>query len=176
MKSRLHTFAEATPDASNPQKSHPEPILKSKLLFFSSLLGYRDTALYAGRRPVGKCEVRTQGLCCQRSVFLSFVAYFERKNTTMDLTIDLSEQIAAALEAQARAAHMPLESYLSKIVVRALHSQDPGGGIPEQSAGQPLTPKKSAYGLLAKYGPGPMEKEIDDNRREMFSGFGELAP
>jgi hypothetical protein len=93
----------------------------------------------------------------------------------MNVTIDLSEQNAAALEAQARAAHMPPERYLSKIVARALHSRTPGE-TPEESAEQPLKPKKSAYGLLAKYGPGPTEEEIDENRREMFSGFGELAP
>ena len=86
----------------------------------------------------------------------------------MNVTIDLSEQNAAALEAQARAAHMPPESYLSKIVERALHA--------DRAADQPLKPKKSAYGLLARYGPGPTEQEIDENRREMFSGFGELAP
>ena len=44
----------------------------------------------------------------------------------MNVTIDLSEQNAAALEAQARAAHMPPASYLSKIVARALHGQHPG--------------------------------------------------
>jgi hypothetical protein len=38
-------------------------------------------------------------------------------------------------------------------------------------AAQPVKPKKSAYGLLAKYGPGPTEDEIDENRREMFRGF-----
>jgi hypothetical protein len=32
-------------------------------------------------------------------------------------------------------------------------------------------PKKSAYGLLAKYGPGPSGAEIDQNRQEMFHGF-----
>jgi hypothetical protein len=86
----------------------------------------------------------------------------------MNVTIDLSEQNAAALEAQARAAHMPPERYLGKIVARALHGDQP--------VEQPLKPKKSAYGLLAEYGPGPTEEEIDENRREMFSGFGELAP
>jgi hypothetical protein len=86
----------------------------------------------------------------------------------MNVTIDLSEQNAAALEAQARAAHLPLESFLNKIVERALQGDQP--------AEQPLKPKKSAYGLLAKYGPGPTEEEIDENRREMFSGFGEIAP
>ena len=38
----------------------------------------------------------------------------------MNLTIDLSEQDAAALEAQARAARMPTERYLAHIVARAL--------------------------------------------------------
>jgi hypothetical protein len=38
----------------------------------------------------------------------------------MNLTIDLSEQNAAALEAQARAARMPAERYLAHIVERAL--------------------------------------------------------
>jgi hypothetical protein len=32
-----------------------------------------------------------------------------------------------------------------------------------------VKPKKSAFGLLARYGPGPTEEEIDANRREMFS-------
>jgi hypothetical protein len=34
-----------------------------------------------------------------------------------------------------------------------------------------LKPKKSAFGLLAKYGPGPSEQEIDESRREMFRKF-----
>jgi hypothetical protein len=45
----------------------------------------------------------------------------------MNMTIDLSEQYAAALEAQARAARMPTERYLAHIVTRALerrHRQD----------------------------------------------------
>ena len=91
----------------------------------------------------------------------------------MNVTIELSEQNAAALEA--RAAHMLPERYLSKIVARALNSQHPGE-TPEHSAGQQLKLKKSAYGLLAKYGPGPTEEEIDENRREMFRGFGEFTP
>ena len=40
----------------------------------------------------------------------------------------------------------------------------------------PPPPKKSAYGLLAKYGPGPTEEEISESRREMFSGFAEDLP
>jgi hypothetical protein len=89
----------------------------------------------------------------------------------MHVTIDLSEQNAAALAAQARAAHMPKESYLQGLVERALHGQPL-----ETEHGRRLKPKKSAYGLLAKYGPGPTEEQIDENRREMFSGFGSGVP
>ena len=45
-----------------------------------------------------------------------------------------------------------------------------------EAPAQPAMPRKSAYGLLAKYGPGPTEEEIDENRREMFRGFGEDLP
>jgi hypothetical protein len=41
----------------------------------------------------------------------------------MNLTIDLSEQNAAALEVQARAARMPAEHYLAHVVARALERQ-----------------------------------------------------
>ena len=41
----------------------------------------------------------------------------------MNLTIDLSEQNAAALEAQARSARMPAEDYLARIVALALERQ-----------------------------------------------------
>ena len=41
----------------------------------------------------------------------------------MNLTIDLSEQNAAALEAQARAARMPAGDYFARIVARALERQ-----------------------------------------------------
>ena len=36
--------------------------------------------------------------------------------------------------------------------------------------------RKSAYGLLARYGPGPTDAEIDENRKEMFQGFAEDRP
>jgi hypothetical protein len=93
----------------------------------------------------------------------------------MNVTIVLSEQTAAALEEQARAAHMPAERYASKIVESALRNER-SHSTHEQPPGQPLKPRKPAYGLLAKYGPGPTREEIDENRREMFSGFGEIAP
>jgi DNA/RNA-binding domain of Phe-tRNA-synthetase-like protein len=41
----------------------------------------------------------------------------------MNLTIDLSEQNAAELEAEARAARMPADRYLAQIVAHALESR-----------------------------------------------------
>jgi hypothetical protein len=41
----------------------------------------------------------------------------------MNLTIDLSEQSAAELEAQARAARMPADRYLAEVVAHALESR-----------------------------------------------------
>jgi hypothetical protein len=41
----------------------------------------------------------------------------------MNLTIDLSDNNAAELEAQARAAHMPTDRYLAEIVAHALESR-----------------------------------------------------
>jgi hypothetical protein len=34
-------------------------------------------------------------------------------------------------------------------------------------------PLKSAYGLLAEYGPAPSAEEIDENQRDIFRRFGE---
>jgi hypothetical protein len=44
----------------------------------------------------------------------------------MNLTIDLPEQKAAALPAQARAVNMPTERYLAEIVERALDNRHRG--------------------------------------------------
>lgn len=93
----------------------------------------------------------------------------------MRLTIDLSDQDAAALDERARAADIPRERYAARIVERALHHEQIDDAT-ELAAGIVSKARKSAYGLLAKYGPGPTEEEIDENRREMFRGFGELAP
>jgi len=79
--------------------------------------------------------------------------------------IQLPDEQAAALIAKAAAQGLSLEDWLGKLAATAT----PAGE-------QRLKPKKSAYGLLAKYGPGPTEEEIDENRREMFHGFGEDVP
>ena len=75
----------------------------------------------------------------------------------MTLTIELPDEQVAALKAKAAAQGLTLEAWLRKLA----------------EEGAPTKPKKSAYGLLAKYGPGPSAEEIDENRKEMFRGFAE---
>jgi hypothetical protein len=78
--------------------------------------------------------------------------------------IDLPDEQAAALKAKAAAQGLTLEGWFRMIA-----------GQEAPPAGKPA-PRKSAYGLLASYGPGPSEADIDENRREMFQGFAEDAP
>ena len=77
----------------------------------------------------------------------------------MTITIELEEEQVAALRAKALAEGLSLEGWLRKIV--------------DQEADPPRKPLKSAYGILAEFGPGPSAEEIDENRRDMFKGFGE---
>jgi hypothetical protein len=64
---------------------------------------------------------------------------------------------------------MPKESYLQELVERALHRQP----VKTQN-GQRLKPKKSSYGLLAKYGPGPTDEEIDEAAGRCFAASASL--
>jgi hypothetical protein len=77
----------------------------------------------------------------------------------MTITIELAEEQVEALEAKALAVGLSLEGWLQRIV--------------DREAEPPRKPLKSARGILAKYGPGPSAEEIDENRRDMFKGFGE---
>jgi hypothetical protein len=74
-------------------------------------------------------------------------------------TIELPYDQIAALKAKASAQGLSLEAWLKKL------AQD-------ESAPR-AKPLKSAYGLLAAYGPAPSAEEIDENRRDVFRGFGE---
>jgi hypothetical protein len=71
--------------------------------------------------------------------------------------IEIPDSQAAALKAKAAAQGLSLKAWLGKLA----------------EEGTAIKPKKSAYGLLAQYGPGPSAQEIDENRREMFRGFAE---
>jgi len=79
----------------------------------------------------------------------------------MTLTIDLPDEQTAALAATARARGLSTDALVREAIANIL----------EAAPDRPTKPKKSAYGLLAQYGPGPSEEEIDENRREMFRGF-----
>ena len=74
--------------------------------------------------------------------------------------IELSDTQAAALKVKAAAEGLTLQAWLGKLA-----------GEPTASA--PRQPLKTGRGMLAKYGPAPSAEEIDENRKEMFLGFGE---
>ena len=80
----------------------------------------------------------------------------------MTLTIDLSNELEAALTALAQAEGVDAEGYARRILERAL-------GMEDGSSGPPF---KTGRGLLAKYGTAPSAEEIDANRADMFRGFG----
>ena len=82
------------------------------------------------------------------------------------MNIEIPESLAAALNAKAMAEGVSASMYARQVLERDLSKQ----------LEQKNKPKKSAYGLLAKHGPGPSAEEIDENRREMFSGFAEDIP
>jgi len=81
----------------------------------------------------------------------------------MTITLALQPQEEARLLAAAEARGLSTDELVRETLDKLL----------AQAPDRPDKPKKSAYGLLAKYGPGPTEEEIDENRREMFQGFGE---
>jgi CopG-like RHH_1 or ribbon-helix-helix domain, RHH_5 len=84
----------------------------------------------------------------------------------MTVTIEVPDELGAALTAQAQAQGVSLAGFTRHLLEQAV----------QMGSGQELKPRKSAYGLLAKYGPGPSAEEIDENRREMLRGFAQDAP
>lgn len=78
----------------------------------------------------------------------------------MSVRIELSDRQAAALQARAAAQGLSLKEWLERMAAEETET-------PER--------KKSAYGLLAKYSPGPSAEEIDENRREMFRRSSEVS-
>ena len=75
--------------------------------------------------------------------------------------IELPDEQAAALKVKGAAQGLSLNAWLGKMA--------------GEEAGPRTTPLKSAYGLLAEFGPAPSAEEIDENRRDMFRGFGEYV-
>jgi len=74
--------------------------------------------------------------------------------------IEIPDAQAAALKGRAAAQGLTLKAWLGKLAE-------------ETPVAAPRKPLKTGRGMLAKYGPAPSAEEIDENRRDMFHGFGE---
>jgi hypothetical protein len=75
--------------------------------------------------------------------------------------IEIPDSQAIVLKAKAAAQGLTLKAWLGKLA--------------EEAPAAPRKPLKTGRGMLAKYGPAPSAEEIDENRRDMFRGFGENA-
>lgn len=84
----------------------------------------------------------------------------------MTITLPLEPNKEARLVALARQRGVSADELVREAIDKMLDT------APDQIG----KPKKSAFGLLEQYGPGPTEQEIDENRREMFHGFAEDHP
>ena len=76
------------------------------------------------------------------------------------ILIELSDNHAAALKAKAALQGLTLKAWLGQLAE-------------DSPADTPRKPLKTGRGMLAKYGPAPSAEEIDENRKDMFHGFGE---
>lgn len=81
------------------------------------------------------------------------------------MILELPQDLETALETQAREHGVSTATYLSEILRRELASS-----IVSRPSG---VPRKTGYGMFAKYGPAPSEEEIDENRADMFRNFRE---
>jgi plasmid stability protein len=86
-----------------------------------------------------------------------------REGTAM--TIELPEELAAALKAQANAHGVSADGF-----ARELLERDLAASLEVQSSGVPF---KTGRGMFAKYGQAPSAGEIDANRADMFPNLGE---
>jgi hypothetical protein len=83
----------------------------------------------------------------------------------MNLTIELTPAEESRLLAIARATGSTPEEIVRQAIGQII--------APEaETVLQVKKPKQSLLGIWAKYGPGPTEEEIDQNRAEMFLTFG----
>lgn len=81
----------------------------------------------------------------------------------MAITIDLPEELQTALIHKAVASGKTESAYVQDLLREVL-------GVPEP---EPKKSSKSMYGMWKKYGVSISDEDIDENRREMFAGFGE---
>lgn len=81
------------------------------------------------------------------------------------MTIELPENLASALRAQANAQGFSADVYARELLQREL--------VPSLETQSSAVPYKTGRGMFAKYGPAPSAEEIDANRADMFRSFGE---
>jgi plasmid stability protein len=81
------------------------------------------------------------------------------------MIIQLPEDLAAALKAQADAHGVSADCFAREVLARAL-----AASIEAESPGVPF---KTGRGMFAKYGEAPSAEEIDANRADMFRNLGE---
>ena len=80
------------------------------------------------------------------------------------MTIEVPEKLEIALKAHAEATGVTPDLYVCNLLERNLG---------ETADSDPKTPFKSGLGMWKKYGASISEEEIDENRADMFRGFGE---
>ena len=78
----------------------------------------------------------------------------------MTLTIEIPDELAAALQAEG----LSPDSYVGRVLEKTLVE------TPAQTEPVRL-PFKNSYGILAKYGPAPSAEEIDQVRKELWGDF-----
>lgn len=81
------------------------------------------------------------------------------------MTIELPEELGAALKVQANAHGVSVTGYARQILERDL-----AASLEKRSADVSF---KTGRGMFAKYGTAPSADEIDANRADMFRDFGE---
>jgi fructose-bisphosphate aldolase class 1 len=82
---------------------------------------------------------------------------------SMDVTIQIPDDIGAALKAQTQAQGVTAARYASCVIEKTL-----APAVEPEISTQPF---ETGYGMWAKYGPAPSIEEIDENRREMSRNF-----
>jgi hypothetical protein len=81
----------------------------------------------------------------------------------MKLTIELPDDLGAALKAKARAEGVSPDQFIRRVLHDTL--------TPVTEQGDTSQPFETGYGMWAKYGPAPSAEEIDENRGAMFRRF-----
>jgi len=76
----------------------------------------------------------------------------------MTLTIEIPDELAAALQAKAQAEGLSPDTYVGRVLEKTLV-------VETEPVRRPL---ESARGILAQYGPAPSAEEIDEARIEFW--------